>query len=155
MKNKTGDPVQKARNYAFLLLKFRPRSEKEICLRLRKKKFTTETIDKTLSFLKDKGFINDGDFARAWVEARLKKPFGIRRISQELRLKGIDRPLIDCQIDRIKQAYPEKEIVSKIVLKKLKAMKGVAPDKIKRRVYGYLLRRGFSPDIVIETLSKI
>ncbi|MCX5701786.1 MAG: regulatory protein RecX, partial [Candidatus Omnitrophica bacterium] len=98
MHKKDKDLEEKAREYAFLLLKFRTRSEHELWGRLKKKKFSPEIIKITLSFLKDKNFIDDNYFAKTWIDSRLKKPFGIRKIREELKLKGIDKEIIESQI---------------------------------------------------------
>lgn len=145
--------LQKAKEYAFLLLKFRLRSEKELCQRLKKKRFHEEIIRETVSFLKDKGFIDDNLFAKTWIESRLKKPLGLRKIKQELNLKGIDKEIIDTQISEIKKDYCEQDLVKKIAKVRLSKLKGIEPRKAKRRVYAYLLRRGFSPEIIIDALS--
>lgn len=145
---------QKAKDYAFLLLKFRLRSEKELRQRMGKKKFNPQIIERTLSFLKDKGFIDDNYFAKTWTESRLKKPLGIRRLKQELILKGIDKIIIDTQINEIKKNYPEEEIVARIAKDRLNKSKGCDPQKARKRVYAYLLRRGFSPETVIDVLTR-
>ena len=147
------ETLQKARDYAFLLLKFRLRSEREIYARLKKKKFDEEIIKQTVSFLKNKGFIDDSVFAKAWIESRLKKPLGLRRIRQELNLKGVDKEIIDSQISEVKKDYPEEELVKKIAQERFKRLKGIEPRSAKRRVYTYLLRRGFSPETIINALN--
>ena len=147
--------LQKARNYAFYLLKFRPRSEDEIYQRLKRKKFDQAVIRQTLSFLKDRGFINDEDFARAWVESRIKKPLGLRKLTQELRLKGIDKEIIDRQIGRIKKDYSEEEIVLKLARARFDKCNGIEPLKAKRRIFAYLLRHGFSPEVVIDAVNNL
>jgi len=147
------EALQKARDYAFLLLKFRLRSEKEICQRLKKKRFDEEIIRDTVSFLKDKGFIDDNLFAKTWIESRIKKPLGLRKIRQELNLKGIDKEIIDTQISEIKKDYCEQDLVKKIAKVRLSKLKDIEPRSAKRRVYAYLLRRGFSPEIIIDALS--
>ena len=154
MNSKNIDLLQKAKNYAFLLLKFRLRSENELRQRLEKKKFNTQIIERTLSFLKDKGFIDDKYFAKIWTESRVKRPLGIRRLKQELIIKGIDKAIIDSQINEIKKDYPEEEIVASIAKDRLNKLKGYDPQKARRRVYAYLLRRGFSPEVVIDALNK-
>ncbi len=138
-----------------MLLKFRLRSEEEIRKRLEKKKFDTQIIESTLSFLKDKGFIDDNYFAKAWVESRIKKPLGIRRLKQELRTKGIDKEIIESRINEIRKDYPEEEIVKQIAKEKLSKIKGIDPQKAKKRVYDYLLRRGFSPDIILDAVNQL
>ncbi len=130
------------------------RSEKEIRQRLEKKKFNAGVIEKTLSFLKDKGFIDDSYFARAWIESRLKRPLGIRRLKQELIIKGIDKAIIDSQISELKKNYPEEEIVTQVVKDRLNKLKGCDPQKARKRIYAYLLRRGFSPETVIDVLNS-
>lgn len=148
------EALQKARDYAFLLLKFRLRSEKEIYQRLKRKRFDEEVIKQTLSFLNDRGFIDDNLFAKAWIESRIRKPLGLRRIRQELNLKGIDKEIIDSEIREIKKNYSEPDLVKKIAKVRLAKLKGIEPHSARRRVYAYLLRRGFSPEIVIEALSS-
>lgn len=155
MQDKNIDPQEKAKNYAFLLLKFRLRSEKELCARLKKKKFDTGIIQETISFLKDKGFIDDNYFAQAWIESRLKRPLGLRRLRQELRLKGIDKEIIDDQIAKIKKNYSEEDVVLKIIRERIPKLKGLEPQKAKRRLYSYLLRRGFAPEIVIDAMNQL
>jgi regulatory protein len=153
--NKQDSPaLQKARRYAFLLLKFRMRSEAEIFGRLEKKKYDRQAIAQVISFLKEKGFLNDEEFARAWIESRIKKPLGLRRLRTELKLKGIDNDIIDRQIERIKEEYSEEAVVGKLVRERSAKLRGLDPQKAKRRIFSYLLRHGFSPDVVIDALSK-
>jgi len=147
--------LQKAKDYAFLLLKFRLRSENELRQRLKKKKFDADIIELTLFFLKDKGFIDDNYFAKTWIESRIKKPLGIRRLKAELSIKGINKAIIDTQIDEIKKSYSEEDIVGGIAKDRLNKLKGIDPQKAKKRVYAYLLRRGFSPEVVIDALNQI
>lgn len=136
-----------------MLLKFRLRSESELYERLKNKKFVEEIIKQTLLFLKDKGFIDDSLFAKAWIESRMKKPLGLRRIRQELNLKGIDKEIINSQISAIKKNYSEADIVKKIAKARFSKLNNIEPRSAKRRVYAYLLRRGFSPEIIIDVLN--
>ena len=146
---------EKAREYAFLLLKFRLRSEKELAQRLKQKGFSEELCQDTVSFLKDKQFIDDRVFARGWVAGRLKKPFGLRRIRQELALKGLDKQVIEEAFARVKEDYDENSIIRELVEQRFSKLKGIEPLKAKARVYAYLMRRGFSPDIIGEAVNKM
>jgi len=146
---------QKARAYAFLLLKFRLRSEQELYSRLKRKKFPEQVIDSTLKFLKEKNFIDDRVFASAWTRARLKRPFGIRRITQELALKGVPKDIVQDTLLGIKDNYSETQIVQNLAKEKLEKLKGYEPIKARNRVNAYLLRRGFSPETVYDVLSKL
>jgi regulatory protein len=130
------------------------RSEKELHERLLRKKFSDSVIEETILFLKEKKFIDDSEFARIWTESRVKKPLGVRRLKTELLIKGIDKAIIDYQLNEIKNKYPEEEIVSQVISQRLSKLKGCDPQKARQRVYGYLLRRGFSPETVIDVLNQ-
>jgi len=145
----------KAKEYAFLLLKFRLRSENELALRLRQKKFSEDIIRDTINFLKDKNFLNDRAFAKSWVNFRLKRPFGLKRIREELRVKGLDKQVIDEAISNIKENYSEKPIVSQLAKQRLERLKNIEPLKARQRVYAYLMRRGFSPEIVGTVVNAL
>jgi regulatory protein len=155
--NRSGDcsGFQKAKEYAFFLLKFRQRSRHEIFERLKKKQFSETVIQETISFLKDRKFIDDSAFTRQWIESRINKPMGFRRLREELIRKGIDKEIIESQLEEIKKDYDEEGIVAGIISNKLTSLQGLDPQKAKRRLYAYLLRRGFSPDIVIEEINRI
>jgi len=137
------------------LLKFRLRSEQEIYQRLKRKEFEEDIIRDTLGFLKNKGFIDDTVFTKSWIQSRLKKPLGLRRIKQELKLKGIDKEIVDLQINEIKESYCEQDLVFRLAESRLSKLKSVDPAAARRRVYAYLIRRGFSPEIVIDCLSQL
>jgi len=152
--NKRTESFAKARDYAFFLLKFRLRSENELAQRLRFKKIPEETIKEVVSFLKEKKFIDDNVFANAWINSRLKKPLGLRRIKQELRQKGVDKEIIEAQTAKLKD-YSESETVLDLAKGRLNRLKGIDQVSAKRRVYAFLLRRGFSPEVVLDTLNQI
>ena len=147
--------IEKARAYAFLLLKFRLRSENELLGRLKQKGFSPELSLNLVNFLKDKQFIDDRLFTKGWIASRLKKPFGLRRIRQELAQKGLDKQIIEEAFVRVKEDYDESGVIRELAKKRFSRLNGIELLKAKARVYAYLLRRGFSPDIIGEVVSKI
>ena len=155
MKNSQPLSLEKAKEYCFLLLKFRPRSTHELYSRLKKKEFSEAIIKEVIAFLREKKFIDDASFARQWVIWRLKKPYGFKKIAQELREKGIDKDIIESAVEEAKDNFCEEEIVLALAQKKLGQLRDVDKDKRKNRLYGYLLRRGFSPQTVIKVIKGI
>jgi regulatory protein len=149
------DSLEAAKEYAFLLLKFRLRSIKELEERLKKKKFNPEIIKETIAFLKEKRFLDDTIFARGWIQSRIKRPMGIRKIKQELNLKGIDKEIIESSIRELKEDYSEEDIVRELAQERFSKLKDIEPRSAQRRVYAYLMRRGFPPDIVIDAISNL
>ena len=144
---------EKAKAYAFLLLKFRLRSENELYGRLKKKKFDEAVARKTVAFLKDKEFIDDNVFAKGWIRSRIKRSLGLRRIRDELKVKGVDPEVVEAKVDEIRPDYNENEIVRVIAENRFSKLKGVEPVVAKRRVYAYLMRRGFSQDAIMDALK--
>ena len=144
----------KARAYAFLLLKYRQRSVDEISQRLKKKKFPEEVINRTISFLREKKFVDDDLFARTWIKERLARYIGPSRLKQELKLKGVAEQVIENNLKRAQEFYSEPDTVRELAAKRMSRIKNLDPQTAKRRVYGYLLRRGFSLELVIEALNE-
>ena len=155
MKNNPDLLLKKAKEYAFLLLKFRQRSEREIYERLKRKKFEEPVISATLRWLKEKKFIDDSLFARAWISSRLNKPYGPRRLALELKKKGVAADIIRSELEGAKSGYCEEEVVRDLAYQRYEKLKGVEPQKAKSRVQAYLLRRGFSPDVIIEVINQL
>ncbi len=155
MRSENTDILQKAKNYCFLLLKFRARSETEIYDSLKRKKFDEEIIKAACKSLKEKGFIDDDCFAQQWIVSRLRKPFGLRRIRQELILKGIADNVIESNIAKITDNYSEEDIILNIAKIKLSKFTGQDTDKEKKRLYGYLLRRGFSSEVIVNVINEL
>jgi regulatory protein len=131
------------------------RSEKEIIERLRLKKFPPAVIAETIAFLRDKRFVDDAEFAKAWVTSRLQKPLGLRRIRAELQIKGIATALIENAWHEAACDYSEDAVVTAIAQRHFKRLKNIDAQTAQRRIFGYLLRRGFSPDTITQAIDKL
>lgn len=137
------------------LLRFvstRPKSEKEVRDWFLRKKVTGSLADKYLRRLKRLDFIDDLKFALWWIEQRLSfRPKPKKIIEQELKVKGVKKEIIDkafssFQIDEYGQA--------KAVFEKNKLRwKNLPPDKFRIKASGFLLRRGYSWEVVKKVLS--
>lgn len=146
----------KAKDYCFKLFKYRFRSERETRDRLKRKRFSPEIIENVIIYFKGLGLINDLLFTKSWIEARLKRPYGLKRIIYELKNKGISEKIIEEEIQEIRKSYSEYDIVKRIAEEKFKGLNlRIDPDKIKRRIYSFLLRRGFSPEVIYEVLNQL
>jgi len=155
VKKSNPDILTKAKKYAFLLLKSRPRSEKELRERLEIKKIDSTIIKEVIGLLKAGKLIDDAQFAKLWIAQRLEKPFGLGKIQEELKLKGIREAIIEKQLNEIRQGYSEEEVVLETAKEKLAKDSGQDLLKAKRKIYSYLLRNGFSEDKVRECMDKL
>ncbi len=147
--------LTQAKSIAFLLLKFRNRSKFEIADRLKRKSFSREIISQTVDFLERLNYLNDAEFAYSWTVSRLAKPLGLKRIFFELEQKGIAKPVIEQTLEKLKKGYLELETVEKIAKDKFKKMKSLDEYKAKRRLFGYLMRRGFNPETIKEVVDSL
>ncbi len=150
------EEIKRAKDYAFKLLSYRPRSIKEIQDRLKKKDYSSKVILEVIKSLKKLKFLNDKEFARMWVESRIKtRPMGRYRLYQELIQKGIDRDLIEKTLSDYREEE-EIELAKELARKKLKrSYRNLDEVTTKRRLYGFLQRRGFSYDTIQEVLRKL
>ena len=88
--------VDRALNY----LSFRPRSREEVRRYLQRKETPPYVIDAALERLDRLDFVNDRAFVEFWVENREKfSPRGSRALKNELRLKGVEREIVDELVD--------------------------------------------------------
>jgi regulatory protein len=143
-----------AKNAALRFLSFRRRTEKEIKDKLRRKGFDDKNIRRTIDKLKEYDLINDSEFATAWVKERLAyKPRGKKLLAQELWKKGIKREIIDQVTEELCQ-HEDKSAIE--LLERIKGRyQNLEPKVARRRMYGLLLRRGFSYESVNQALQNI
>lgn len=145
-----------AKQIAFQLLRFRSRSVKEIRDRLKQKGFPEEIISQTIDFLERLRYLNDDEFAFNFCRSRLAKPLGLKRIFFELKQKGVAKEIIEHTLGKIKQGnYSEREIVEKIAQDKFKKFKSLDKFKAQRCLYGWLMRRGFNPEVIKEAIESL
>lgn len=146
------DSKKNALQYAFRLLGYRDRSEKEVREKLAGKGFSEGVAEEALAYMKDQGFIDDkrvaGVFRRSVVEYRHLGRNGVRAY---LIKKGIDADIAE------EAAGNEDEYLDaakKLIQKKLKNMKGCDSETVKRRLWGLLARRGFSGNTIYDLLKS-
>jgi regulatory protein len=146
---------RKAQTVVDRLLKFRLRSEQELREKLSRTGFPESTITQTIQHFRDLKLVDDRLFARQWISSRLKKPFGLARIRLELKKKGIDPDLIEQALSEATENYDELEIVTALAKHRASKYPKTDPEKIPQRVYGYLLRRGFSMGNIIKAVKTL
>lgn len=151
------DADVRARDAALTLLSHRARTRTELRRRLRSKGFEPDRIERCLDRLEDRGLLDDAEVAAAFVRDRLRlKPRGRTRLRSELRGKGVAREVADEVVDRVldEEETTEEELAGRVARRwverqgrdTLEALVGddrEAARTIRRRLYGYLGRRGF------------
>ncbi len=86
----------KLKDSAFRLLGMRHHSQYEITQKLIRKGFERQNVESLLNEFVGKGFLNDAEFAKAYLNERLnKKRVGLNKIRAELIKKGINQKIIE------------------------------------------------------------
>ncbi len=148
--------LMRARNAAYRLLTYRPRSRFELATKLQEKDFDEAVVEAVLAHLARLGYINDRQFAEQWASGRVRlRGFGRRRIEQELRTKGIDRDVIAEALGLVFGVDTEAETAYKEAEKKLNLVRSADRETKRRRLAGFLERKGFSYDIIRVVLKGI
>jgi regulatory protein len=135
----------RAFNYSLKYLSYRPRSVKEIYDYLIRKNFAEDTISHVLKKLTDLKFLDDEEFAKAWIRSRQIKGKSKFIIKNELRLKGLTNELIE---PFLKEAKDDLEAARELFEKKKKSLGKLPKEELKRKISGFLQRRGYSWEMV-------
>jgi regulatory protein len=137
---------------AVRLLSYRQRTEAELRDRLLKKKMSAEVVAETIERLLSAGLLDDTQFARNWVETRDQRaPRSRRLIAQELRARGVARPVIE----RETAALDENHAAYRAAERRAQTLSGSSYADFRQRIGGLLLRRGFGYETVRETVHRL
>jgi regulatory protein len=146
----------RARANAYRLLHSRPRSEREIRDRLKLKKYDNSVIEDIVADLKRTGDIDDAKFARFWVESRMQfNPMGNVVLKHELKAKGVGEELIEAALKDKSKIYDEYAIASNMAQARFERLKKLDRKKASKRLYDFLMRRGFGYDVIMKVVGSL
>ena len=141
--------VDKIYNMALGLIARRARSEYELRQYLRRKEVDEQAMVAILNKLSDRGYINDENFATAWVESRrLMKSMSKRKLQMELSQKGIDRQIVERVL--AKDEVRDDDVLKKLIVKK-RSQTRYQDDK---KLMQYLAGQGFGYDDIKRAISS-
>jgi len=145
------DARHSAYEAALRLLSYRPRSEKEMRRRLGRRGIGLRLIDETVRQLRERGYLDDEAFARFWTETReATSPRSRRLIAQELRAQGVDTETAAAATVSV----ADEEAAYRAAGRRLHAFRGLDYETFRRRLGGFLVRRGFSYDVARRTMDR-
>ena len=168
------DEVMRAKNYALRLLREekdnatvgesespRPAAKPKIYTknemeqRLEREGFSTKAIATSIEELIRSGHIRDRKYAENWIVRRQKSnPRGKTLLKHELVDRGIDKETVE-QVIATVETEDETKVALQIAQKRVKQYKRLPTHVAKRRLHGFLARRGFGSDIVRQVLEQI
>ena len=168
------DEVMRAKNYALNLLseeknnnpvdgaddsrpKVQPKTytKSEVARRLADENFSQEAVETAIEELIHSGHIRDRKYAENWIVRRQKSnPRGKTLLKHELVNKGVDRETVEQVVAQV-ETEDEARLALQIAQKRVKRYQGLPIPVAKRRLHGFLARRGFGSEIVQRVLAEL
>jgi regulatory protein len=129
-------------------------STKEVCIsevktKMRKWHISEYESDKLIAQMLESGFINEERYANAFTHDKLiLDKWGPQKVRSALKLKGIKETIISKAISE--QNVNQENILSEILVKKMKSFKQLAPREIYAKLMRFGLSRGFDYSLVAK-----
>lgn len=149
--------IVQAKQTAFTYLAHKPRTETEVRRKLRRKDIGNRVIDEVIERLHELDYLDDEQYARDYAHNRFSnKGYGPIRIERELIDRGIDRHLAEKTVAEFFEEENEMEAAREQARKRWPRVAGEQDiRKQKRKLFGYLQRRGFSPDVIYQVVDEL
>ncbi|MBE0642637.1 MAG: RecX family transcriptional regulator [Bacteroidetes bacterium] len=150
------DNLVQAKLAAERLIALRMRSERELRQRLRQREFSEEAIEETIATFKRVNLLNDAEFARLWVRDRLAlRPRSASMLRRELRGKGVHDDIIAEVLAEAFEDREEIDVARALAESYRRKHTTTTGDVLKRRLAGFLQRKGYSGAIVYEIVREM
>lgn len=142
-------------NIALKYIKIKVRSIKEIENYLQRKQFEKEEISKAINILKKQGYLNNENYAKAFIHDRIYlSNDGPLKIKEELKKNGIDDEIIEENLT-IFTTELEIERINKLINKQVKLNHSRSNIMLKKKIERNLIDLGYHNHLINESLSII
>lgn len=141
--------LKRAKKRAMYLLQKMDRTERQLRKKLSENEYPEDIIDGAVAYVKAYHYIDDARYAENYVRCyQDRKSRGQLRMN--LLQKGVSSELIDRAMEEALETAPEDLICQWLQKKHFKA--DSADEAEKRRVYQFLLRKGFRSDEILRCM---
>lgn len=121
-----------------------------------KKGYGAETAEGAISYFKEKKIIDDLNFARLWIQSRMNQnPKGAIVLKRELKNKGVSPAATETALAEMEIKEKEGETLKKLVTVKAQKLKGLPKPEARKKLFGYLARRGFDFEAIEEVVREV
>jgi regulatory protein len=153
-KNTEQSSPKLARQYALRLLSGRDYSIAQLKQKLRARNFTEADLEEAVSGLEIENWISDRRFAERFAESALASGrfYGFR-LRMEMLRRGISETVVSEVIDFMSEGRTEDDEAALALVRHFPDFSfTAASDKDKRRVLGFLQRRGFHTSAILRAM---
>lgn len=145
----------KANKYAINLLSYSTKTTKELTDKMKEKGYEDNIIENTIEMLKQYNYINDKQYVENYINDKLYlNSDGSNKIKMKLIQKGIDKNLINEYINNIDEDI-EYDNAFKIAERKINSYSKFDLNIQKKKLYAFLLNRGYGYDVVKRVITDI
>ncbi len=134
-------------------IEYRPRSEAEVRRHLMfKRKFSEESVSRTVARLKKLKLIDDTAFSEMWARERVShRHKSSLMIKCELMQKGVDGSIIQ----RVTGGIDDEANALRAGMSKARHLKGLEYPEFYKRLAAYLGRKGYGSDLVKRVVARL
>ena len=128
------------------VLSLRDHSEAELRRKLKEKGYEQQQIEESIARLRDLGYLDDARFARLFASSAMRngRGYGVR-LKQELARRGVAKEIASEVLAELGEEFSESELLAQMIARRFSGFDpALATEKERRRVVGYLQRKGFS-----------
>ena len=147
-----------AYNYALNLLAARPYATRALQRKLIQKEYSAADADDAIRRLVANGLLDDAKYAEQYARSKmLATGASRRRLTQDLYRKGIKSEIAASAIDAVveDEAIDTEAMIEKVARKKLGQLGDLEPLVLRRRLFGFLARRGYDVDEIKRVVSAL
>jgi regulatory protein len=147
------DGFEQAAQVALRFIAYKPRTTAEVRKRLQESEIPEFAIEHVISRFTQNGLINDGQYARDWVEDRqVFHPRSARQMDYELRQKGLKREEIEAALLEV---VDDEQMAYQLACQKISRYDSLDFTEFRSRLGGMLSRRGFSYETVTRVVNRL
>ena len=134
----------------------RDHSEQELRRALLRKGYPKSDVERAIERLRSARYLDDAGFARRFALSRLaSRGLGRNRIRLALRQRGVPRSLAEAGLEFALGEVAESELVDEIAASYWRRHERDAPRKRVLKLRAFLLRRGFTAELVADRLRSL
>jgi regulatory protein len=147
------DTRERIYEQALHFLSYRPRSISEVRRNLLQHGYPEALVEETINRLQENGLLDDIQFARAWIENRSTfRPRSASALRAELHQKGVDDDVIQSVLE---ENVDEEALARETARKQARRYAGLEWPEFRKKLTGFLTRRGFSYATITPIISEI
>jgi regulatory protein len=145
---------ERAFNYCIWHLGQSNKTRKQLHDKMRERNCPDEIIESTLDKLEEMKYLSDAQYAKNFVQSKqVYRSIGERKISQDLRQKGIPQHIIESVFEENTED-DERERARELLSKRLRSTRNVERQKRINRLVGYLSRNGYNGGIAFSVVKE-